>query len=618
MNHPAGQEFDPWVVPLPDFYGATELPLLRIGIPIPAWRRPAGFTVDGASGHRALARPEGDDVHDVGPRAARILKGYAEGPKQNPLAQIGAQGSYCRTPADLETWIRDLGEWPRFLKGSAHLIAAEAGVLQSAGMKRGALGGWFIIPDGLGKSGGGHLSEAFEEMAEWRCWESYEPEGASLPLTTNCGGPFYTSGPLHKLLHRYITIAGGGEWQALSNAYSQVASIAGAIPDVSAIMFTRAGPAHKWLPAFRFAPGLVYQVAEVRGLAPSSRHVYGVPTCVNETLVPYATGVKKCIQTMPEMFHGLTLDERSRGESGMTALARKAARIATEVASHWGACRILQDDISSFDKNVRGADQRDLLRCIYERMWPGLICDFWLQAQKMGVLAPPWGTGRGGFLYKRSRGGVTTSGLITTSIDGCLINFARVITSVAAATGWTVRDCERRRKMGQWAVLVWGDDTLLFLPPSFDEEKYIDASTSTGYPCKVADPPVFLMTYIAWRDGEAYSLAGRIVGNRVWPERRPPGALLRVGLPVCQLRGPRGQSERPRGLGHAEGTPRHAQRSTHPGRPGQPRERAGIRTSDQRRTGARRRRRLGPAARYANERDHQVTGPGATHARPRR
>jgi hypothetical protein len=259
--------------------------------------------------------------------------------------------------------------------------------------------------------------------------------------------------------------------------------------------------------------------------------VFGVPRWVNEHFIANVTGVKNVLMKNPMFNHSLPRDTTVKGLRIRDFFALRL-RAAVERARRFDhGALVLQDDISAFDRNVRPV-HHDSLQDHYALSWGSAAAANWREAHTMGILAPAWGSSMDdGFMYERPNGGTTTSGLISTSTDGCILNDARVLTCMAAALGVSVSRAEAMRVEGRWAVFIWGDDTLLVAPSSFDHSAYTQASLDAGFPCKLDTPPVFLMTYIDWQNGKGYSLGSRILANRVFPERAPHIPILRlVGL----------------------------------------------------------------------------------------
>jgi len=246
------------------------------------------------------------------------------------------------------------------------------------------------------------------------------------------------------------------------------------------------------------------KVAEGTSVAPRRRAVFGVPAFINMALLPWANAVKYAVMRTPWTAHAnelATLEdfEFARRECG-------------------GGALLASDDISGFDLHVRRIHQESIARHIYSRFWPPHVIDLWLGAQQMPILGPPISSSARGFLYTRERGGVTTSGVITTSLDGTLINLARVVTAYAAASRKSVGTAWADLLAHKWTVKVWGDDTALITPGTFDAQAYETASAAIGYTAQIQPGLTFLMKHYDLSRRAVYPLATRILQQTFFNE----------------------------------------------------------------------------------------------------
>jgi len=168
---------------------------------------------------------------------------------------------------------------------------------------------------------------------------------------------------------------------------------------------------------------------------------------------------------------------------------------------------------------VRRLHQVELADHIYREYWDGSQVDLWLGAQQMPILSGPIHSNARAYLYHRPHGGVTTSGVITTTNDGTFINLGRVIICTAAACGWTVPDAFRRLKEQQWDARIWGDDTVLTVPTVFDEDRYREESLRIGYTSSLIPGATFLMRYYDFTKRAVYPLASRVLQQTFWNEK---------------------------------------------------------------------------------------------------
>jgi hypothetical protein len=189
---------------------------------------------------------------------------------------------------------------------------------------------------------------------------------------------------------------------------------------------------------------------------------------------------------------------------------------------------VISDDITGFDQAVRRSHQEAIAKHIYARYWPPHTVDLWLGAQAMSVLGPPLHADHRAFLYSRPHGGVTTSGIITTSLDGTLINLARALTAIAMARKQSVDAAFSDLLNWRWTIRCWGDDTVLILPNDFPVERYVEASTAIGYQTSAVDGATFLMKHYDLSRRAVYPLATRVFQQTIWNEQ--PGRSEEVEL----------------------------------------------------------------------------------------
>lgn len=475
----------------------------------------------------SLARPPGRVIRQSSMALKRRLNSSRS--QKSLEVDVGKIGPICNTPERLRYWVGILDQLKDVVRElPSELAAAEETTRGKAGAHRGALMGWDLIPEGLVQSGGHGMRDAFHVIGSQPEWASFKPALARMPVDTNPGAPTYEKGLVDALLHRLITIGSGGSWAVAKALYAEAAIALNADTEIHAIMFTRTGSCSKELPAYTLSTGSVTREGYLTGYVTAHRAVFGVPRWINEHFVANVTGVKDVLMKNGVFNHSLPRDQKSKGIRIRDWFAIRL-RTAVENARKFDpGAYVLQDDISAFDRNVRPA-HHESLEALYRQHWGPSEASAWREAQSMGILAPAWGSAKDdAYMYERPKGGTTTSGIISTSADGCLLNFARVLTAMAAGMSVSVRRCEEMRLQGRWSAFIWGDDTLLVVPRGFDAKAYTEASLEAGFPCKLDSPPVFLMTFIDWRLGKAYNLGTRILDNRVFPERPPRIDVLRL------------------------------------------------------------------------------------------
>jgi hypothetical protein len=304
----------------------------------------------------------------------------------------------------------------------------------------------------------------------------------------------------HALLAAQIT-----DWDTAATTYQRHASTLEAISTIHAITFSRTGPTKKAIDIYDWVGPDLKVVAQATSVVPRRRAVFGVPSFINIALLAYANQVKYGMMRTPWTSHPTELYVWEAIEGAKRRLG--------------GGVKILSDDISGFDQSVRRLHQTELAAHVYGHYWPGGVVNLWLEAQRMPILGGPIHTVRGGFLYERPHGGVTTSGVITTTLDGTFINLARVIIATAAACGWTVADAFSRLETGGWDARIWGDDTVLTVPSTFNEDVYRDTSAALGYNTALTPGATFLMKYYDFTRRAVYPLASRVLQQTFWNEK---------------------------------------------------------------------------------------------------
>jgi len=451
----------------------------------------------------------GVDIEDPGPRAAVTLKRARDpGFLEPSFTGLPRGSSWCASEQDLALRIHQAEAWLGFLaeRGDHPLLAVEHDLAQKLTPQRGAASGWDVFHDGLGLSGGGSIDEAAELLGRWLIdrFPATTPQWTKVPRGTNSGAPTYgTSDPdklFHALLARQIT-----DWESAENIYAQYKGMFEAVGPIHALTFSRTGPTKKALPMYDWVGDKFAQTAEGLSVAPRRRAVFGVPAFINMALLGHANTVKYGVMRTPWTSHP---DERSVLE-GLEYDRARAGR----------GCLTFSDDISGFDQSVRRSHQESIARHIYSRYWPPDAINLWLEAQRMPVLGPPLTAGARAWMYTRPHGGVTTSGIITTTLDGTLINLARAITTVAMANRWSVAASFAALIAGAWGIKVWGDDTVMTVQRGFSLERYTEANLTLGYSTAPVRGATFLMKHYDLTYRRVFPLATRILQQTFWNEK---------------------------------------------------------------------------------------------------
>jgi hypothetical protein len=177
--------------------------------------------------------------------------------------------------------------------------------------------------------------------------------------------------------------------------------------------------------------------------------------------------------------------------------------------------KILSLDFSGLDKSVttsnyhRVIDAWDAISPEPERM--ALYRDF---AMNMSAVAPGWSSVEDLLQYFKD-GGIA-SGFGGTTIDNCGISAQAVGDAVAMSMKWEVSTVYRRH-MRDWRAWHWGDDSILALPPSANEDVMVARLAQVGLTAKLETAPVFLMVaYPA--NGQPTNLVSRSYMQSVWRE----------------------------------------------------------------------------------------------------
>jgi hypothetical protein len=247
---------------------------------------------------------------------------------------------------------------------------------------------------------------------------------------------------------------------------------------------------------------------------PRRRAVFGVPAFINMALLGHANVVKYGVMRLPWTSHPNEIAVFTSLEADLRAIGRTA--------------RLISDDISGFDQAVRRAHQVGLAKHVYRRFWPAETIDLWLGAQQMPVLSGPILDGFRGYLYYRPHGGVTTSGIITTSLDGTLINLARAVTAYAHATRRSVAEAFSALQRREWGLHVWGDDTVMTVEARFDDAAYVSKNAAIGYTTTPVIGATFLMKHYDMQQRVVYPLATRVIQQTLWNEKGGRSAAIEV------------------------------------------------------------------------------------------
>jgi hypothetical protein len=470
----------------------------RIGVQARAWEPISPVLVP----HNGITIP------DPGPRAGTVLRRARNASFLNPAPGPLPKGSsWCQDEIALHLRVSQAESWLHYVHAmpDTPLLLVERDLAKKLTMQRGGAYGWDVFPEGLGKAGGGDITEAAIAIGDYLA-RNYPPSPARwtpVPRGTNSGGPTYGTSDVDKLLHSLMAVQ-IRTWADAEDVYSQVRNYFDAIPDIHAIVFSRTGPVGKPVAMYDWVLGELAHVANATSVVPRRRAVFGVPSFINMALLGYANVMKDIVLRLPWTAHQTELGV-------FEDIAGAVNRISAPYT--------FSDDISGFDQSVRRSHQLAIAQHIYSRYWPPHIVDLWLNSQKIPILAPPLTANDRAFMYTRPDGGVTTSGIITTSLDGTLINLARAVTAYGAATNVSPTAAFTALVARKWLIKAWGDDTVMVVPPSFDEEQYQQANNELGYSTTPVEGATFLMKHYDLSRRAVYPIATRVFQQTVWNEK---------------------------------------------------------------------------------------------------
>lgn len=440
--------------------------------------------------------------------------------------------SWTRSWDQHEALCERLRQWHASLLArspDSYLTELEAEHAGKMCLQSGGMWAWDVRPDGIGLKGGDPI--AAEYKAIWSILDraDYQPYLTSVPKDTNCGWPFFITGASGKMLQALAVAACGRDLGDTRTLLSWAAREIGAHDEAHSLLLSRTGPIAKAQPAYaRIGPSIA-RVGDIRGVAPRRRAVNGVSSADNLNLLFEAKGMQACLQAHPSFRHthpGLTLD--------------KIRAAFSAIEERGGTPVIFEDDISSFDLSVRGSHQRSLQKQVYEPVWGAKQASYWCDVQWSPLMAPPTDLRFTATLYEKPEGGETTSGMITTSVDGNMHNLACLLACLQAGCRTTLDDVVDRINDGRIFFLMWGDDTVLVLDEKgFDPEAYVERGRQVGYTRKLRGRQqagaTFLSVFYDTRRWVWHSLNARDAINTVFREHPPIGPASEVAGMYARL-----------------------------------------------------------------------------------
>lgn len=381
-------------------------------------------------------------------------------------------------------------------------------------LQSGAYPGWDVQEGGMGKPGGGSIAKGLASIRDRLFSDEAFLEAASVnspyPVDTNSGAPFYTSDPLTKVWAALCANASSSLGD-LRELFAYAARLNEAPEEIHAVTFSRTGPLSKEQIVREYVGGYMHEVAVARGAACRRRDVKGLWSGQNLYIQRRTNAAKTALQREHRFSHRSKVD-----------MVKKLQRAVLRVARYWNisprSVRVIEDDISGFDKDVRRIHQEEVSDTLYY-YWAPSEREVWLDICKAPVLSAPLYSADEGFMYTREAGGETTSGEIGTTTNGTVINASSVEESVPYGLGVDFVTSRRLMDDGAWDYWCWGDDTLLIVPPKFDVDGYIARRLENGFTCKARDGNVFLMTFLDYENDTYYPLASRVFQQTTANER---------------------------------------------------------------------------------------------------
>jgi len=457
---------------------------------------------------------KGTAVQKVGRKAHRAVSSPTDSDRLVPAVEPLPRGSsYVLGEEGLSSRLHEArGLWHAWELSKHPWAAAEADQARKITLQRGGAPGWWVAEEGMEVEPRPDMSEAISAISVTLL--AIEPDPAPLPTRykqgTNHGAFDYSTSSLSYVLHALWARATGVNWDAYHRLGQRIAdAMDQRDTPFSSVTFSRSGPLGKAVPFYDTSGAVTRRMGMMLGLCARKRTVLGNSSSGNMAQKARADELKRRMKHIPHFYH----------PGGPAAVGRKVA------ARQGTGCRLLSDDITAFDNNVRPNHLDEYARVLNAQIGGPEWRDFKYEWGRMPLLGPPVTSGSEAFLWRRS-GGIA-SGTIDTSLDGTLINAARVVTSVAAAVGRSPAATWAGRGTW-WSFFCQGDDTLLSVPEvGFNDEKYIETSNALGYPCKLSESVIFLM-HSYFPDGRYSPLASRVYMQTVFNEYggQPPACEL--------------------------------------------------------------------------------------------
>lgn len=314
------------------------------------------------------------------------------------------------------------------------------------------------------------------------------------PRLTNHGWPDFGNSDQSLIVHALI---GSLSLKGIKTFEQYCASLMGVPPVIWT--FSRTGPISKPQP---HVTELVFTDETVtakwnevrRGFSPRRRVVLGVPSYRNIHLSGMMHEIKNWLMMQP-----------------WSAVGKSFSWIEQHFA-HFTNRTLLSDDLSSWDQSIAFETLDSMSDVLHSRGLSQEEAMFWRGTEDMGV-----GIGSGNGMFIRENKGGITSGIITTSVMGSILNASRIETLILRL-GLARDDID---------YLVLGDDAIISVASSAADllqTEWNDANRDLGFTSNLSRDPVFLMRQLLSETSEnrlaGIPLLARSMQQIGCPERR--------------------------------------------------------------------------------------------------
>lgn len=327
---------------------------------------------------------------------------------------------------------------------------------------------------------------------------------ARLKKFTNHGDPTWGSSMVDHAAHLLLASkirAAGGDPQSTVEFVDKHANRTGLPDEPVMTTFSRSGMTAKEIPVIDLRADGPYIIAKSKRIFCRRRCVRGLPTYVNEAIRPGVHRLQRWLKTTPEYGHG-----------AQQLMERRIFRASL-------GKQVYSDDASQFDLTASADAIACVRKLIGKHMDPVSLAALNWSDRIQGLVGPPQVGALAGI---QSRKGTVVSGVISTTLEGTVLNYLVVVDALLASA--PKRDQMRDSiKDGSTLILVQGDDSLIMTPFTIDEAKYKERALSLGLTRKLERFPVFLARYYNVEMGVSHNIAGRAFVRSLSRERAAAG-----------------------------------------------------------------------------------------------